>query len=136
MRGLKQPLEHQKMRGNKDTFLKDENPKGENVDPRIMRIIRKKARKTIGLFAIPLVLLLIVLNDWTSTLVLGFFFSCFLGILYPNIQYFLLSRRYPDRFPSTSGSSPSPKSATDFCSDTINNPAYRSLSSNLYNQNR
>lgn len=106
------------------------------IDPRILRILQKRAlRKTWPMVATFVVFMLIIHDIWV-TLGCGIFFIGFWFIIYMNIFGFLLRKKYPDKFPITTASNDNDE-YWDFnkrwSSDTINNPAYRSLSCNMYN---
>ena len=106
------------------------------IDPRIIRLFKKKAlRKTLPMVVIFAVIMLII-HDLGVTLGWGFFFSIFWYSIYRDLIYISLSNKYPEKFPALCSSSTT--SDWDWQkkwnSDTINNPAYRSLSCNIYNR--
>jgi fatty acid desaturase len=104
------------------------------IDPRIIKLFKKKAlRKTLPM-VITFAVIMLIIHDVYVTLFCGFFFSIFWYIVYLHVLYFLFHKKFPEKFPILQATSNN--EYWDFNkswnSDTINNPAYRSLSCNIY----
>lgn len=105
------------------------------IDPRILRVLKKRAlRKTLPMVIIFTVIMLVIHDLWVM-LFWGFFFGAFWSIMYCNALYFLLNNKYPHKFPFVKHKKENNISEPldDWDSDTINNPAFRGLSCNMYN---
>ena len=105
------------------------------IDPRIIKLFKKKAlRKTLPM-VITFAVIMLIIHDIYVTLLCGIFFSFFWGFVYIILVNGLLANKYPDKFPPLRSSSTSDEYwdfNKNWNSDTINNPAYRSLSCNIY----
>lgn len=102
--------------------------KAPKVDPRIMRIIKKKAFKATLPFLIPFTLLMLVIGDLDITLFWGFFFSIFWYSGYHSAQYFFLSKRYPNKFPKLAQTD-EPKTST---LDILSDPSHQAYHGNIF----
>jgi hypothetical protein len=98
------------------------------VDPRIMRIIKKKAFKATLPLLIPFMLLMLVIGDLDITLFWGFFFSIFWCSGYHSAQYFFLSKRYPNKFPKLVQTNESNVSSLNILSD----PSHQAYHGNIF----
>lgn len=105
------------------------------IDPRILRVLKRRAlRKTLPMVIIFAVIMLVIHDLWV-TLFWGFFFNILWYFTYSDVLYDLLSSKYPYKFPQAQirSNNFSCDFNDDWDSDTINNPAFRSLSCNTYN---
>jgi hypothetical protein len=103
--------------------------KAPKVDPRIMRIIKKKAFKATLPLLIPFsFILLVLMGDIFVVLLWAIPFSVFWISTYRSAQYFFLSKRYPDKFPKLVQTDENNASSLNILSD----PSHQAYHGNIF----